>query len=211
MTSTNPKVDLYLEEGCGRCPLYRQPDCKAIRWSSQLQQLRQIALDCGAKEDIKWGVPCYTVSGKNAFLVSAFRDYVAVSFFKGVLLNDTSGRLESPGPNSQSALLLRYTSSEQIASESDLIKELMLASLELERSSAKVTFKDPAALDRPIELQERLSSDPTLSAAFKALSPGKRRGYILHIESAKQPATRLARVERCVPKILAGRAFEDRD
>jgi len=60
------------------------------------------------------------------------------------------------------------------------------------------------------ELQHRLDADPALKAAFEALTPGRRREYHLHIAEAKQASTRSARVDKCVPKILAGKGFRDR-
>lgn len=51
---------------------------------------------------------------------------------------------------------------------------------------------------------------PDLKAAFEALTPGRQREFHLHVSGAKQSATRQARVENCVPKILAGKGVCDR-
>jgi len=61
----------------------------------------------------------------------------------------------------------------------------------------------------PEELQALLGSDRELKAAFAALTPGRRRSYLLHITGAKQAATRAARAERCVPMILSGRGYNE--
>lgn len=206
----NSLVDFYLTDGCGRCPLYRTPECKALRWHRELRLLRQIVLETGLTEELKWSVPTYTHRGKNVLIVSAFRDYASVAFFKGTLLRDEAKRLVLAGPSSQSSMQLRYTSAEAILGDSDLIPAYCREAIALEEAGAKVAFKNPADQDRPQELEDRLDADPVLRAAFEALSPGKRRGYILHISGAKQSETRAARVERCIPKILAGKAFEDR-
>jgi uncharacterized protein YdeI (YjbR/CyaY-like superfamily) len=60
------------------------------------------------------------------------------------------------------------------------------------------------------ELQRRLDRDPELRAAFDALTPGRQREYHLQISSAKQAATREARVDKFAPRILAGKGFRDR-
>lgn len=206
----NSLVDLYLTEGCGRCPLYRTPECKAIRWHQELRLLRQFVLEAGLIEELKWSMPTYTHRGKNVIIVSAFRDYVSVAFFKGTLLQDEAKRLVSAGPNSQSSMQLRYTAAEAILQDSELIPAYVREAMTLEESGAKVAFKNPADHERPQELEDRLDAEPALRAAFEALSPGKRRGYLLHIAGAKQSETRAARVERCIPKILAGKAYEDR-
>ena len=110
----NPKIDNYLAEGCGRCPLVGTPDCKVHQWPEELMKLRNILLDCGLTEELKWGVPCYTYQSKNIVLVSALRNYCAFSFLKGVLLEDPHNILEKPGPNSQSDRVIKFTSVEQI-------------------------------------------------------------------------------------------------
>jgi uncharacterized protein YdeI (YjbR/CyaY-like superfamily) len=56
----NPKVDWYFE--------------KAARWQTELGQLRVLVLDCELREELKWGVPCYTSQGRNIVLIHAFKD-----------------------------------------------------------------------------------------------------------------------------------------
>jgi uncharacterized protein YdeI (YjbR/CyaY-like superfamily) len=54
-----------------------------------------------------------------------------------------------------------------------------------------------------------LEDDPELAKAFHALTPGRRKGYLLHFAGAKQSATRLARVEKHAPRILKGLGLDD--
>ena len=87
----NPEVDLYLADGCGRCPLGGTPQCKVHRWPEELKMLRAIVLDCGLTEEAKWKVPCYTFQKSNVVIISALNEYCALSFFKGALLHDADG------------------------------------------------------------------------------------------------------------------------
>ena len=205
----NPKIDRYLAEGCGRCPLVGTPECKVHSWTEELRALRQLVLDCELKEELKWSMPCYTLEGANVAMVSAFKEYACLSFFKGSLLNDPEGLLVKPGENSQATRQLRFTSLDEIRARKAAILELIRQAIQLETSGKKVAFKkNPEPI--PEELQTRLGADPALKAAFEALSPGRQRGYILHVSGAKQAATRMARVEKHIPRILQGKGIHDR-
>lgn len=93
----NPQIDAYIADGCGRCKFFATPECKVRSWQSELEALRKIVLQCGLKEELKWGVPCYTYENKNIVIVSAFKEFCALNFFKGALLKDSEELLESPG------------------------------------------------------------------------------------------------------------------
>lgn len=202
-------VETYLLEGCGRCPLGGTPQCKVHSWSEELVQLRRIILECGLTEEMKWGVPCYTYQGNNIFLLSAFKDNCSVSFFKGVLLEDAEGVLVAPGKNSQASRVFRFTSVQQVNEQEDLLKRYIFEAIEVEKAGLQVEFmKNPEPI--PEELQAKLDEDPFFRAAFAALTPGRQRGYILHISGAKQSATRASRVEKHVSRIMEGKGIHDR-
>jgi uncharacterized protein YdeI (YjbR/CyaY-like superfamily) len=114
MTTLNPKVDLYIADGCGRCDYYATPRCKVRNWQIELETLRQIVLECGLTEELKWGVPCYTFNQSNIAIVAAFKDYCSLSFFKGALLQDTNKLLDKPSDSTQSARLIKFTDSKDI-------------------------------------------------------------------------------------------------
>lgn len=192
-----------------RCPLGGTVDCKVHNWTSELTVLRSIVQNCGLNETAKWGVPCYTFNDRNIVILSAFKDYCALSFFKGSLLTNGGGLLERPGENSQAARLLKFKSAEEIRKVEDKIKACIYEAIEVEKAGLKVDFKkQPEPI--PEELLFRLEGDPFLKAAFEALTPGRQRGYILHIAQAKQPKTRLARIEKCLPLILNGIGLHDK-
>lgn len=206
----NPKVDFYLTEGCGRCPLGGTPKCKVNNWPEELEQLRMILLHCGLTEDLKWGVPCYTFQKSNIAILAAFKEYCALSFFKGALLNDAKSILENPGENTQSARLIRFTNVREIVALEAILKAYIYEAIEIEKSGLKVDFKEKTKLVYPEEFQQKLDEAPALKAAFEALTPGRKRAYILYFSAPKQSKTRESRIEKCIPQILIGKGLNDR-
>jgi uncharacterized protein YdeI (YjbR/CyaY-like superfamily) len=205
----NPKIDAYLEDGCGRCSFYKTPDCKVNNWRQELKLLRSIVLDCGLNEAFKWKQPCYTFKSNNVLLVTAFKEYAAVAFFKGALLKDEKGLLVSPGENSQAARQFRFTNVSDIKRQKADIKAYIYEAIEVEKAGLKVSFKkEPEPL--PKELLHKFEELPELRAAFEALTPGRQRGYILYFSAAKQTKTRELRIEKYVPNILHGKGIHDR-
>lgn len=205
----NPKVDTYLSEGCGRCPLGGTPDCKVHNWENELKQLRRIVLESGLTEELKWSIPCYTYKNNNIAVVSAFKEYCALSFFKGALLQDTDNLLDKPGENTQSARLIKFTNVREIVEMEATLKAYIYEAIEVEKAGLEVTFKkNPEPI--PEEFQQALEENPVLKAAFEALTPGRQRGYILHFSQPKNFNTRKSRIEKCTLKILNGKGLNER-
>lgn len=202
-------VNTYLAEGCGRCALGGTPDCKVHSWTNELKLLRQVVLDCGLTEESKWGVPCYTYHGDNVAVISAFKNYACLSFFKGALLQDSHKILDKPGENTQSARIIKITSTKQAQALAPILKAYIFEAVEVEKAGLKVSFeKAPEPI--PEELASKFKEEPNLKAAFEALTPGRQRGYILHFSQPKQAKTRVSRIEKCIPKIMEGKGFHDR-
>lgn len=205
----NPQVDKYLLDGCMRCAYGGTPRCKVNEWRETLEALRAVVLSSGLEEELKWGVPCYTHAGANIAIVSAFREYSSLSFFKGVLMKDPAGLLEKQGENSQSGRLIKFTDPAQVAERAALIGDYLAEAVRVEESGEKVPFKKrPEPI--PEELLEAFEKDPALSQAFYGLTPGRQRSYIIHVSQAKQRATRLSRIAKCSPMIMAGLGFHDK-
>lgn len=205
----NHNVDLYLEEGCGRCSLYRTPHCKVHNWSEELKQLRRIVLECGLDEAFKWSQPCYLFQKKNILLVTAFKEYAALAFFKGALLSDPGGILVAPGTNSQSVRQIRFTGISDVIEMESTLKAYIYEAVEVEKLGLKVNFKkgpDPI----PEELLNKFNELPELKSSFEALTPGRQRGYILYFSQAKQSRTRESRIEKNMEKIFKGKGINDR-
>jgi uncharacterized protein YdeI (YjbR/CyaY-like superfamily) len=202
-------VDVYLADGCGRCPLGGTPECKVHRWTKELKQLRTLVLDCGLTEEVKWGVPCYTFDNRNILVVSALKDYCSLSFFKGALIEDTKGILDKPGENTQSARLIKFKTVREISDLKPVLKYYIRQAIEVEKNGLKVDLKAKSELIVPVELQQKLDERPALHAAFASLTPGRQRGYILYFTAAKQSKTRESRIEKWSPHILEGRGLHD--
>lgn len=204
----NPQVDKYLIDGCMRCKLGATPACKVNHWKEELLLLRQIALDSGLTETIKWGVPCYTYNDKNIILIAAFKEYCGFSFPKGMLLNDKYQLLVSPGESSQSALFAKFTHANDIVVNSEKLKEYILQAIEVEKSGKKIEFKkNPEPI--PKELLQKFDELPVLKKAFFDLTPGRQRGYIIYFSQPKQSSSRFNRIEKCIPKIMNGEGLND--
>ena len=206
----NPKVDNYLIEGCGRCPLGGTPDCKVHNWQEELKQLRAILLDCGLREELKWSIPCYTFQNSNIILLSAFKEYCALSFFKGALLKDAHAVLTKPGENTQAVRLIRFTNVQEVVAMEAILRAYIYEAIEVEKAGLSVDLKEKSELVFPEEFQKKLDDVPSLRVAFEALTPGRQRGYILHFSAPKQSKTREARVEKCMQQIFDGKGLHER-
>ncbi|WP_306640747.1 YdeI/OmpD-associated family protein [Sanyastnella coralliicola] len=206
----NPAVDQYLLQGCGRCDLYGTPECKVHLWTNELIRLRAVVLDTQLVEEHKWGVACYTYQGKNVAIMSALKGYVALSFFKGSLLDDKLALLSAPGPNSQAARMFKFTTSSQIAEHETSIRSYVKEAIELEKNGVSVPFKKVTEDDFPSELYDYFLEDPTYESAFRSLTPGRQRGWLLHFNGAKQTATIIRRIEKSAEKVLNGKGWNER-
>lgn len=198
----------YFIDGCGRCSLHGTDQCKVRTWAGPLVLLREIMLQSGLEEEAKWGQPTYTLKGKNVAMIFSFKDSCGISFFKGVLLQDDAKILVPAGANSNVARLLKITSAAQVAELEPHIHAYIAEAIELEKSGAKVpkpTEREPM----PETLAHWLENDPQLQTAWDLLTPGRQRSYILHVGSAKQEQTQLNRIEKCIPKIYAGKGFNE--
>lgn len=190
---TNPDVDAYVE--------------RSDRWPLEIAALRPILTGCDLVEEIKWAKPCYSHQGRNILILQEMKDFLAVMFFKGALLNDPDDVLEDQGPNSRSARRMCITSVDEVSRLADAIAAYVAEAIDVEDSGRQVEPAPELVLVE--ELQTRLDADPELRAAFEGLTRGRRREYHLHISGAKQAATRSNRVDACVPKILAGKGVRD--
>ena len=181
---------------------------RAKAWRGEIQKLRAILLECGLDEDLKWGKPCFLFEGSNVAIIQPFKAHCSLMFFKGALLQDTHGALRTQGQNTQSAMRLEFTSEAQVSKA--VVKSYVKQAIALEKAGLKVDFKAKRELELPEELIRILQKDRKLAKAFSALTPGRQRGYVLHFAGAKQSQTRTARIEKCIPRILAGMGVTDR-
>lgn len=190
-------------------PHVSQAHRREKRWSAEFAALRQLCLASGLNEELKWGQACYDFDGGNVVLIHGFKDYCALLFMKGALLEDPKGILIQQTKNVQSARQLRFASLADVKKQQATIKAYIAEAVALEKSGARVKKKGVAQFDVPAEFQRRLDDDIALAKAFRALTPGRQKGYLLHFAAAKQSATRAARVEKHTPRILKGLGLDD--
>ena len=195
LISMNPKVDFYFT--------------KTKQWQKELETLRKIALDSGLNEELKWGVPCYTFQNANIVLIHVFKEYCAFLFFKGALLKDTKGILVQQTKNVQSARQIRFTSVQEIVKMKAVLKTYIFEAIEVEKAGLKVDLKKTTEFEVPEEFQNKLDKSSALKTAFKSLTPGRQRAYLLYFSSAKQAKTRESRVEKYLKQILKGKGLDD--
>ena len=177
-------------------------------WTPEIAAARTVLTDAGLLEEKKWGKPCFSRDGNNIAILQPMKSFLAMMFFKGALLDDPQGLLESQGPNSRSAKRLTFTSVEEVNAAAEAIRHFVRSAIAVEDAGVQLPpAPAPTLID---ELRTRLEADPQLKAAFEGLTPGRQREYNLFFGSAKQSATRAARVEKAVPNIRAGRGLRDR-
>ena len=191
----NPKVDFYFD--------------KEKKWQEEIKKLRAIVLDCGLTEELKWGCPCYTLENTNIVLIHEFKEYCAVLFFKGALLKDTEGILIQQTKNVQAARQIRFTSAPEITKMKSILKAYIFQAIEVEKAGLKVKLKKATEYSVPEEFKKRLDKNAALKSAFKALTPGRQRAYLLYFSAPKQSKTRESRVEKSVKPILNGIGLND--
>jgi len=205
----NPLVNKYLVDGCMRCKFGGTPNCKVNHWSKELEALRKIVIKSVLDEELKWGIPCYTLNNKNILMISAFKEYACISFFKGVLLKDKEKLLTAHGESSQSVRMIKFTNSKQIIQQSSIIKAYIEEAIEIENSGKKVEFKkNPEPI--PEELIVEFNKDLKFKKAFHELTPGRQRGYIIYFSQPKNTQSKLNRIEKCRENILKGIGLNDR-
>jgi uncharacterized protein YdeI (YjbR/CyaY-like superfamily) len=198
MTDTleNPKVAEYIEG--------------MDTWRAELETLRPILLQAGLHEEFKWYKPCYAHDRSNIVIFQPFKEMCALLFFKGALLEDPDGALKEQGDNTRSALRLEFRSVADITATKSTITALVQDAIRVEQAGLSLSRRDPADEDPyPEELVMTLNADPGLRDAWEGLTPGRRRGWLLHFNAAKQSKTRFARIERATPQILEGFGMHD--
>jgi len=191
----NPKVDSFVS--------------KPGQWQEAYEKLRAIVLDCDVSEEFKWGCPCYTHGGHNLVLIHGFKEYCALLFFKGALMQDPQGILIQQTENVQAGRQIRFTSAAEITRLAKTLKSYVREAIRVEASGQKIDFKETEEFEMPEELVNKMDEVPALRYAFDSLTPGRQRGYILYFAGARQAATRAARIEKYLPKILDGKGLKD--
>ena len=196
MAELHPEVDAYLR--------------RIENWRAETIELRRIALASGLTEELKWGKPTYTSGGANIVVVQGFKKYCALLFPKGALLEDPEDLLVKVGPNTRAGRQARFTDVEQILAAEPALTSYLQEAVDVEEAGLEVDMAAADELVAPEELVARFEERPEFEEAFRALTPGRQREYLLHFTGAKQSKTRRSRIDKVVDRILDGRGLRDR-
>ncbi|WP_073119798.1 DUF1801 domain-containing protein [Wenyingzhuangia marina] len=191
----DPKVDEYFE--------------KLQKWQLELQTLREILNDCMLTETYKWKHPCYKYKNNNIVIIGGFKEYCTINFFKGVLLKDSEKILTKPGENSQSSRIIPFTNVEDIKKLTPIIKSYIFEAIEIEKAGLTVQTKSISDYKIPDELTQKFTENLDFETAFKALTPGRQKGYLLYFSQPKQSKTKISRIEKYTNRILKGKGLND--
>lgn len=202
-------IEDYFTKGCGRCERFATPDCSTRAWEAGLSTLREICLDAGLTETVKWGHPCYMHAGRNIAVIGAHRGDFRISFFNAALMKDPKGVLEKQGPNTKHADMFRFTDNSQIAEKEPSLRSYLKEAMGYAEAGLKPP-REESDIELPDELVEALDADPDLAEAFHRLTPGRQRSYVINLNAAKKSATRVSRIAKFRDKILAGKGALER-
>ncbi len=191
----NPKIDWFFN--------------KNSKWQEEYSTLRMLVLDTGLVEELKWGCPCYTIEKTNIVLIHGFKNYCALLFMQGALLKDTKGILVQQTKNVQAARQIRFINMQEILKNKTTIQAYIKEAIANNNAGLKMDLKKIIEYKIPIEFENVLENMPKLKTAFKLLTPGRQRAYLLYFSSAKQPKTRAARIEKYTQQILNGKGLDD--
>jgi uncharacterized protein YdeI (YjbR/CyaY-like superfamily) len=203
------EIDDYFSLGCGRCERFTTVDCSTRKWAGGLLVLRHICIDLKLVETVKWAHPCYMHKDRNIAIIGALRSDFRLSFFNAALMKDAEGVLVRQGPNTKHPDMIRFTDNAQVAAMEKTIRSYLIETIMYAEAGIKPP-KDASEIELPYELVEALDSDPELAEAFHSLTPGRQKSYIINLNSAKRPETRISRILAFRDRILAGKGAMER-
>lgn len=201
-------IEEFFTRGCGRCDRFATPDCSTRRWAGGLAALRRLCLRAGLTETVKWGHPCYMHAGRNIAIMGAFRGDFRLTLFNAALMKDPDGVLERQGPNTRHPDAIRFTDNVQVEAMAPTILRYLAEAMGYAETGLKPP-KDDSTPDLPEELVEAMDADPELAEAFHRLTPGRQKSHVLQVNGTKTPATRMARIAKLRPKIMAGKGANE--
>lgn len=201
-------IEDFFAKGCGRCERFATPDCSTRFWAGGLAELRRLCLKAGLTEVVKWGHPCYMHAGRNIAIMGAFRGDFRLTVFNAALMRDPDGVLQRQGPNTQSPDAIRFTDNAQPAAMADVILRYLAEAMGYAEAGVKPP-KTEMDIDLPEELVEAMDADPELAEAFHRLTPGRQKSHVLQIGGSRNAVTRIGRIDKLRPKIMAGKGAQE--
>ncbi|MFV8340332.1 YdeI/OmpD-associated family protein [Flavobacterium sp. LB3P21] len=177
-------------------------------WPEELELLKSIIGKTELVETTKWGVIVYVLNGKNVLGIGGFKNYFAIWFFNGVLLQDKKKALVNAQEGvTKSLRQWRFSSKEEVneAAVLEYINEAIAN--EKQGKNSKPQKKEPIVSEL---FQKELDTDANLAEAFLKFSPYKQYEFLEYIETAKREETKLSRIEKIKPMIKESIGLNDK-
>ena len=183
---------------------------KHSKWHDQLEKLRKLLKQTTLTECIKWGAPVYTLNNKNVVGLGAFKEHYALWFFNGASLTQNTKLLHNAQEGKTRTLRqIRFREKDDLPLAE--LKNYIDEAIELQKKGIKKPVKISKKTQvLPEVIKQQFKENPELETNFKALTPGRQREYIEHIDSAKQEKTKTRRLEKSIPLIMAGKGLHDK-
>jgi uncharacterized protein YdeI (YjbR/CyaY-like superfamily) len=187
----------------------KTPMHKNEKWSNELSILASVIHQAPLEKTIKWGAEEFTFNGNNVVSYGGFKHYFALWFYNGVFLSDKYKVLvNAQDGKTKSLRQWRFSSVEEM--DEKKILEYITEAIEIEKKGLKIEPEKFKPVEAPKLLTDAFAGDKNLDLAFKKLSPGKQKEYILYIIEAKQETTKFKRLEKIKPMVLSGVGLNDK-
>jgi uncharacterized protein YdeI (YjbR/CyaY-like superfamily) len=152
-----------------------------------------------AEETIKWGMPHFTVSGKNVAGMAAFKAHCS-------FVIHGEGR---QGGDAGMGQFGKIASLEQLPEEAALAESLRQAARRIDVQGSATTPRAKAAPKAPMPMPDDFASALEGNAAarvvFDGFAPSHRREYLEWITSAKREDTRAKRIAQALEWLAEGK------
>lgn len=181
------------------------------KWIKELNLLREAILSVELKEEFKWSAPAYSHKGKNVVGLGAYKNYVAIWFFHGALLNDNHHKfVHYKGEKAKAMRQWRFEGLEQIINELPIVIAYVSESKSNMENGKLVKPNSKKPLIIPEELINEFNVNEPVRLAFEGLSHTKRREFSDYISGAKQMKTKLSRLDKVFEMIKNGVGLNDK-
>ena len=179
----------------------------AQQWKAEMIYLRSLLMETDLKETLKWGMPYYTIEGKNVVAIGGFKAHFGLWFTHGALLSDPYGILINAQEGKTIGMRhIKYGSLEEINPE--IVKLYVLEAIENQVKN-KVIKIEKRIVNVSTELMKELNQDPLLLSKFTNLTDGRQKDYHEYINLAKRTATKQSRIQKCLTLISKGQGLND--
>src|ERR1700739_4892681 len=123
------------------------------RWQAEISEVQRILSGFDLREECKWGKPCYTMDGKNVVILQGFKEYFAMGFFQGALLQDPKKMLVQLG-QVRAARVMKFTSAKDITAHAATIKAYVREAIAVEKAGLRMKPKSTSDFPVPEELRD---------------------------------------------------------